>query len=439
MTVPGTRRSVPDPVEGGGRIATIPAPAIARQRTLTGVGELTHFGGWVAIVAAAVLAAVVSTRLAERIRVPPGALFLLAAAVASDLFPSLSHLSTRNVERLASISLAVILFDGGLRVGWRRFRDSAAPIVSLGLFGTFVTAALLALVARYVLAFKWSTAGVLGAALAPTDPAIMFSVLGRREIAGRTGTILEGESGANDPVGIALTLALVSAAAGGGSVGGAVGDFVSSLLIGLAIGSIAALWVHPLLVRLPLREASLGPLRTLAFVGVVYGLASAAHGSGFLAAYIAGVLVGDTRFPGKRAVARFHTSLASLAEIVVFVALGLTVHLGSVFHDHVWVDGLVLALLGMFVIRPIAVAPLLAPIELTAGERLFVVWAGLKGAVPILLASFALLGNVDHAQRIYLIVFVVVALSVTLQAATIPSVAQRLGVPMLELRDREWE
>lgn len=414
-------------------------PPTGPQRTLTRVSELTQFGGWVAIVASVVLAAVVSTRLAERIRIPPGALFLLAAAIASDAFPSLSHLSTRNVERLATVSLAVILFDGGLRVGWRRFRDSAVPIVSLGLLGTFVTAALLALAAHYLVGFKWSTAGVLGAALAPTDPAIMFSVLGRREIAGRTGTMLEGESGANDPVGIALTLALVSAAAGGGSVSGAVVDFFSSLLIGLAIGALAALWVHPLLVRLPLREASLGPLRTLAFVGVVYGVASAAHGSGFLAAYIAGVLVGDMRFPGKRAVARFHTSLASLAEIVVFVALGLTVHLGSVFHDRVWADGLVLALLGMFVVRPIAVAPLLAPVELTRGERLFVVWAGLKGAVPILLASFALLEGVDHAQRIYLIVFVVVALSVTLQAATIPAVARRLGVPMLELREREWD
>jgi potassium/hydrogen antiporter len=99
----------------------------------------------------------------------------------------------------------------------------------------------------------------------------------------------------------------------------------------------------------------------------------------------------------------------------------------------------VLAVLGTFVVRPLAVAPLLVPVRLTAGERLFVVWAGLKGAVPILLASFALLGHVDHADRIYLIVFVVVALSVTLQAATIPSVARRLGVPMLELRDREWE
>jgi cell volume regulation protein A len=403
------------------------------------VSELTHFGGLVALISAAALAAIVSTRLAERVRVPPGALFLLAAAAVSDIFPDLSHLSTRSVERVASVSLAVILFDGGLRVGWRRFRESAIPIVSLGLFGTFITAGLLALVTHFVLGFSWTTAGVLGAALAPTDPAIMFSVLGKREIAGRSGTILEGESGANDPVGIALTLALVSAAAGGGSVGGAVVDFVSSLLIGLVIGAVAGLWVHPRLVRLPLREASLGPLRTLAFVGVVFGVASAAHGSGFLAAYIAGVLVGDAPFPGRRAVARFHTSLASLAEIVVFVALGLTVSLHSVFAGHIWVDGLVLAVLGTFVIRPLALAPLLAALELNAGERLFVVWAGLKGAVPILLASFALLGEVDHAEQIYLIVFVVVALSVTLQAATIPTAARRLGVPMLELREREWE
>jgi cell volume regulation protein A len=403
------------------------------------MAELAHFGGWVALVSAAALAAVVSTRFAERIRVPPGAVFLLAAAVASEIFPSLGRLSIRDVERLASVALAVILFDGGLRVGWRRFRDAAVPIVSLGLLGTFLTAGLLTLLAHAVVGLGWAASGVLGAALAPTDPAIMFSVLGRREIAGRTGTILEGESGANDPVGIALTLALVSAATGHGSLGGAVGDFVFSLLIGLAIGAVAALALHPLLVRLPLREASLGPLRTLAFVGVVYGVASVAHGSGFLAAYIAGILVGDARFPGRRAVARFHTSLASLAEIVVFVALGLTIHLGSLFREGIWWKGLVLAVVCVAAVRPLAVGPLLLPVELTAGERLFVIWAGLKGAVPILLAAFALLGGVEHAERIYLLVFVVVALSVTLQAATIPSVARRLGVPMLELREREWE
>ncbi len=401
--------------------------------------ELAHYGGWVGIVSAAALAAVVSARLAEKVRIPPGAIFLVAAAVASDLFPSLSRLSILNVERVASAALAVILFDGGLRVGWRRFGESAVPIVSLGLLGTFVTAGMLALAAHYLLGFGWTTSGVLGAALAPTDPAIMFSVLAGREIKGRSGMILEGESGANDPVGIALMLALVSAAGGGGSVGNAVVDFVTSLLIGLAIGVVAGLWAHPLLVRLPLREASLVPLRTLTFVGVVFGIASVAHGSGFLAAYVCGVLVGDARFPGHRSVERFHNSLSSLAEIVVFVALGLTVSLHEVFRHDVWLDGLVLAVLGMLVIRPLALAPLLAPIDLTGGERRFILWGGLKGAVPILLASFALLGEVDQAQRVYLIVFVVVVLSVTLQAATIPSVARRLGVPMELTHERVWE
>ncbi|HKI92737.1 MAG TPA: cation:proton antiporter, partial [Gaiellaceae bacterium] len=104
------------------------------------MAELTHFGGWISIVAGAFLVAVVTSRLAERFRIPPGALFLIVAAVASDVFPGLSNLSIRDVERLASVALAVILFDGGLRVGWRRFRDAAVPIVSLGLVGTFITA-----------------------------------------------------------------------------------------------------------------------------------------------------------------------------------------------------------------------------------------------------------------------------------------------------------
>lgn len=126
-------------------------------------------------------------------------------------------LPTSSVERIASVALAVILFDGGLRSGWRRVRQAWVPVVSLGLVGTFVTAGLIAVAARYVLGFSWTTSGLIGAAVAavaPTDPAIMFSVLGRWEIGGRTGTILEGESGANDPVGIAHAGSL---AAGGES------------------------------------------------------------------------------------------------------------------------------------------------------------------------------------------------------------------------------
>lgn len=394
--------------------------------------EVLHFGAIVLLVSSAFAVAVLANSISERLRVPAAGLFLLAAAIASDVWPALGDaLSIRDVERIAVLALIVILFDGGMRVGWTRFRASAAPIVSLGLLGTFATAGLMTLAAHYLLDFKWQTAGLLGAALAPTDPAVMFSVFGRREIAGRTGTVLEGESGANDPVGIALMLAAISLAqTDSTSVAHAVGDFFLQLAVGTAIGVLGAYALLQLIRRIVLPNPALYPLRTLAFAGVIYGLATVAHGSGFLAVYIAGILIGDADIPAKRGIERFHTSLASLAEIVVFIALGLTIDLTALGDNHRWLDGLVLAVVLAFVARPLAIGPLLLPVRLTNGERLFIMWSGLKGAVPILLASFAVLAAVQDADRIYGIVFVVVAFSVVLQGATIPHAARRLRIPM---------
>jgi cell volume regulation protein A len=394
--------------------------------------EVTHFGAIVLLVSGAFLVALLFNKLSERIRVPAAAFFLLAAALASDIWPGLGDaLSIRDVERIAVVALIVILFDGGMRVGWRRSRESAVPIISLGLLGTFATAGLMTLAARYLLDFSWQTAALLGAALAPTDPAVMFSVFGRKEIAGRTGTILEGESGANDPVGIALMLAAISLAkTDSTSVAHAVGDFVLQLGLGVVFGVVGAYALLLVMRRIVLPNPSLYPLRTLAFAGVIYGAATVAHGSGFLAVYIAGILIGDAKIPAKRGIERFHTSLASLAEIVVFVALGLTIDLTALGENRRWLDGLILAAVLAFVARPLAVGPLLAPARLTRNERVFVMWSGLKGAVPILLAAFAVLGNVADADRIYGIVFVVVAFSVALQGATIPWAAARLGIPM---------
>jgi cell volume regulation protein A len=291
------------------------------------------------------------------------------------------------------------------------------------------------LAARYLLDFRWQTAALLGAALAPTDPAVMFSVFGRQEVGGRTGTILEGESGANDPVGIALMLAAVSLAQSSpASVGHAVGEFFLQLGVGTAVGVAGAFAVLQLLRGIVMPNVALYPLRTLAFAGVIYGIATVAHGSGFLAVYVAGILIGDAEIPMKHEIERFHTSLASLAEIVVFISLGLTVDLTALGENHRWLDGLLLALVLAFVARPVAVGPLLLSVRLTQGERLFVMWSGLKGAVPILLAAFAVLGGVAEAMRIYGIVFVVVAFSVILQGATIPYAAASLRVPMRTAR-----
>ena len=161
--------------------------------------EVHTFGLVVLLVAAAFALAVLSSRVSERVSLPGPALFLLAAAVLSDVFPSLGKLQIRTVERIGVVALVVILFDGGSRIGLRRLRTAIVPVLLLGLPGTFATAGIVALAAHWLLGFSWITSGLVGAAIAPTDPAVMFSVLGRREVSGRTGTILEAESGATTP------------------------------------------------------------------------------------------------------------------------------------------------------------------------------------------------------------------------------------------------
>jgi cell volume regulation protein A len=393
------------------------------------VDDVTTFGGGILLVAAVLVVALFASKLSGRISVPVAAPFLVAAAIASDIFPRLV-LSNETVIRIATVALIVILFDGGLSIGWGRFRESAVPITLLGVIGTFATAGGAMLVAHYVIGLDWTAAGLLGAAVAPTDPAVMFSVLGDREIGGRSGTILQGESGANDPVGIALMIGMIELADHpGGSAWIVVREFSVEMAIGLAVGVAGGLLLEVWLKRSSFPSAGLYTLRTLAGAGVIYGIAAVAGGSGFLAVFVAGLLVGDVRAPFKSESEVFHEALSSLAEIVVFVALGLTISISALDGD-VWVDGIVLAAALAFLIRPAVVWPLLLPSRLRHGERAFIAWGGLKGAVPILLAAFALGHDIADAERIYELVFVVVLVSVLVQGTTVPFAAERLGVPM---------
>src|SRR5215218_2010402 len=394
------------------------------------MNEVHEFGTIVLLVAAGFALAVATSRLSERFSIPGPAIFLIAAAVVSDLSDSVGDaLTVKEVERIGVVALIVILFDGGARIGLERMRVAGVPVISLGVVGTFATAGLVTVAAHVLLDFSWITAGLIGAAIAPTDPAVMFSVLGKREVSGRTGTILEGESGVNDPVGIALMIGMIEFAThADATFWVVVREFLLEMSIGLAIGAAGAWLVLQSLRRIRLANPALYPLGSLAAAGVIYGAAAVAHGSGFLAVFVAGILIGDADYPGRDDVERFHTSLASLAEVVVFVALGLTVH--KVNLEPVWTDGLLIALILAFLARPLGIGPFLLPLRLRHGERLFVMWSGLKGAVPILLAAFALLQGVPGSERIYGIVFVVVAFSVIVQGGSVPFVARRLGIPM---------
>jgi cell volume regulation protein A len=405
------------------------------------VDEVTTFGTIVLIVSAGFSLAVVASKITEHIPVPAPALFLLAAAIASDLFEGLEGaLSIQDVERIGTVALVLILFDGGIHVSWNRLRRVAAPVATLGVLGTFATAGVIAVAAHSLLGFEWITAWIIGAALAPTDPAVMFSVLGKREVAGRTGTILEGESGANDPVGIALMIGILEFATHGD---GSELTIVRELVVEMGVGTIVGVGGAALLLwamrRISLPSEGLYPLRTLAAAGVIYGAAAVLHGSGFLAVFIAGLLISDARAPYKAEVERFHVSLASLAEVAVFVGLGLTVDLGEVFSDNAWLDGLILALVLAFIARPLVVAVLMWPFKLRLPEQVFLAWGGLKGAVPILLAAFALLAEADEADHIYGIVFVVVTFSVLVQGSSLPWAAGRLGIRMRTVEPEPWD
>ncbi len=396
------------------------------------MAEITDFGLIVLAVSATVFVALLGMRVADRLSLPYAAIFLVGAVVLSEAFSSLADLiSVKEVERLTVIALVVILFDGGLHIGLRRFRRSSGPIVALGVLGTFATAGIVTVAAHYLLGFDWIFAGLVGAAIAPTDPAVTFSVFGSREIRGRAGTILEGEAGMNDPVGIALMIGMIELASeDDGSLSIVATEFLVEMAIGLVVGVAGALLLLPAMRHVRLTEPALYPIRVLAGAGIIYGLAAVLGGSGFLAVFIAGVVLGDAAAPRKGEIEGFLSSIAGLAEIAAFVALGLTVTLGDLESGGTWVDGLALALILAFVARPLAILPLLLPTRLTWGERVFIAWGGLKGAVPILLGALAVLGEVDDASHLYGIVFIVVLFSVIVQGASVPHVAQRLRVPM---------
>jgi len=397
------------------------------------VADTTQFGLIVCVCAAAFLLAVLSSRISLFLRVPAPAIFLVGAAVAAAAVPHLSDIPTQTVQRLVTVALVVILFDGGMHIGWGRFRPVAGPILWLGVAGTAVTTVGLAAVAHFAFHIGWFESMLLGTALAPTDPAVVFSVLGGKQVGGRAGTLLEGESGANDPVGIALMVALLTAhETGTGAVWHGIGEFATQMIVGAAAGIAGGLALRWFIGAVDLPGEGLDAVRALAGAFLIYGVATVAHGSGFLAVLAAGMLIGDAGAKEEHEIRVFHASLASVAEIVAFVVLGLTVDLGALWRDWAWFIGLVLAIVLAFVLRPVLCGLLLWPVRLARGERLFVLWAGLKGAVPILLGVFIVADGIAGYARLYAVIFVVVTFSVVVQGGLVPTVARRLSVPIAE-------
>ena len=384
------------------------------------------------LVAAALLgAALGADRLFHRIGVPAPLAFLLAGLALGNAWgASTAAITPERLTIVGTLALVVILLQGGLDSGLAALRRELAPVLALGVIGTGITFGLVALAAHAVLELAWTPALIVGAILAPTDPAAVFSVLGGwRERGGRVVRLLEGEAGFNDPVAIALVIALVDAAKAGNlspleiagkmAIEGGVGA-----AIGLAVGAGVARVLGPAWPVVRMAPA----LAVLAAGFGVFGLATLAHGSGFLAVYLCGLVIGDDRdLPERSEVLAFSAELALLAEIAMFVLLG--VALAAVSIASVLVDGLLLAAILVLAIRPIVCYPLLRRLRFSASEASFATVAGLKGAVPILLGAIPVMEGVEDASRIFATVGLVVLASLAVQGIALARLAPRLLEP----------
>lgn len=395
------------------------------------IEDLIHDAARITLIAGSLLTfTVLVAWAARRVRLPAPLAFLAVGVVFSSVTGfTLDVEAGGGLVTLGTVALAIILFEGGFHGGWSRTRAAIGPILGMGLVGTFLTAALLAGVGHWLLGLSWGTAALIAIALAPTDPATVFSVLAGQQLQGRAGEVLEGESGVNDPVGIALMLgALELVLHGGGS--GAVLEVAAAFGTELAIGIVGGVAVgfagNWLLTHAPLPNQAVHASAALAVGLLALGITAELHGSGFLAAFVAGLVVGERDVRHHQETEDVLSVTANLAETSMFLLLGLTITIEA-FDDSILVELVIFAVL-TFLVRPLVTLLVLAPSTLPRHDQAFIAWGGLRGAVPILLAFFALIEGAPDAQLVYTVVFVAVSLGVLVQGMTLPVLGRRLGL-----------
>jgi cell volume regulation protein A len=385
------------------------------------------------LVAGALLALGIGASLiAGRLRVPGLVLFLaLGMLLGSDGLSLIDFGETLEDVELARtigiIALVLILFEGGLAAGWDEIRPVLRPSIALATAGTVGTAAVVGLSASWLLDLNTQEGLLLGSIVAATDGAAVFSVLRGSSIERRLARLLEGESGFNDPVAIVLVLGLIEATQqpGYGALDVtllAVGQLAIGALVGLGAGRLAVEAAK----RIRFGTSGLYPVFSVATAALAFGAADTLDGSGFLAVYLTGLALGSGEIPARRTVADFHGGLAWVSQIAVFFTLGLLVF-PSEFGDIAAEAVLITAVL-MFVARPLAAIVSLAWGRFDLRERLLLGWAGLRGAVPIVLATFPVIEEVPKADPFFNIVFFVVLTSTLVQGVTFEPLARVLDL-----------
>jgi cell volume regulation protein A len=378
------------------------------------------------LVGAVLLLSVLGAVLARRVRVPVLVLFLgLGMLLGSDGPGGIYFDDAALTRTIGVLGLIAILFEGGLTADWRQVRRVLVPALLLSTVGVVITAAIVGVAARWLFDLSWPASFLLGAVVGSTDAAAVFATLRFVNLQRRTASLLEAESGLNDPAAVALTLGLIA-----WLTKPAYGfDDIALLLVRqLGLGAVVGIslgWLASrTLPRLPSELAPFAPVASVAAASLAYGVAAELGASGFLSVYIVALFIGNTPMPLRRAIVAFHEGLAFLAQVALFIVLGLLVfpsQLGAVA-----VSALALAVVLTLVARPAAVVVSTIGQGFGRRERVFLSWAGLRGAVPIVLATFALSEQIGESETIFNAVFFVVLVSALLQGLTLEPLARRL-------------
>lgn len=391
-----------------------------------GDAELILIGG--VLLATGIGAAMV----ADRVRVPGLVLFLgLGMLVGSEGVVGVDFTDVELTRTLGTIGLVLILFEGGLSAGWGEIRPVLATALSLAIVGTLISALIAGAAAAWLFGLGTLEALIVGAAVAATDSAAIFAVLRGSQLRRKLARSLEGESGMNDPIALLLVTGFIEwiedPAFG---ITDMATEFVLELLIGAAIGVGVGLAARAAFNRLDFPTPGLYPVASIATAGLSYGLAEIALGSGFLAVYLTGLALGTGLLPARSTVTAFHQGVSWVAQISLFFLLGLLV-IPSGFGE-IAVQGLVLSAVLMFIARPIATLVATQVASFRLRERVMLSWAGMRGAIPIWLATFPVIAGIEGSAELFNIIFFVVVITTVVQGVSFEPLAERLGLTTSE-------
>jgi cell volume regulation protein A len=370
------------------------------------------------------------TKISAKLGVPALVAFLIVGIFAGP--EGIGHITVHNpdaIQLVGIFALITILFSGGFETEWADLRPVIGRGLLLATIGLCITAGLVAAIVHVLFATTWLEGLLFGSIISCTDVAAVFSVLRSRSLLLRAGLgpIAEFESAANDPTAVILTLAIIQLIrTPGSSVLGLVPEFFLQMIVGVVCGAAMGFVIPKIINWLDLEHDGLYSPLTLALAILTYSLASALHGSGYLAAYVAGVMMNRQGFYQKKSLKRFLVGVSWLAQIVMFVTLGLILRPSHV--ADILPQGLLISAFLIFFARPVSVIATLFLTKMTMREMLMVSWLGLRGAVPIILGTFTLYSGLAVSQLIFDLVFVVVLLSVLIQGTTLVRVAKLLRV-----------